>query len=691
MSEWKVSWDELKNYLLRPQCIKEFRKRLEEGEGGSYTRADAERIMESVLEHLKSRKVNNLWIVENKFIPNAEKKKPTSAIALKFLVEKVREADTDFGFIDTPLDESQLTEEQKLEIIKSSETISGVIGRIAIVRDSPATPYSFSFWLERDSSKEIEIGDFVVVELSGNFRAIAVVDNIEAYSDISNVIDHHFLWGFGNPEEKIPTKIPVIRIGRANLVYRSDGKNTPFTDHFPITKAKKDILESVFSELIKEDQKVILGFVKDGDGLFVPVYGDFSYIFGYQGGHLNITGKSGIAGKTSYALFFITSSLSFAEKMGKSLAFIAFNVKERDLLDLDRIPYKDLDEAFRDLRTKGLEESADMWEKAKEYVIDPLERFKETMVYIPEHVPHVGETAGKCKSYSYGLQDIFERGIHVFLSLFEKDDINEQFESLVYSLFDEFGIGSGYSFYDMFNELQTRLASSSSRSSGFSRVLVGGVPHYPATVQKMINRLNKIISSPSVLEIYKPKGNPIKIDDLRDYDFWVIDIRLLKDNEKRMVFYSILTDLQIFLEAKKEGKLTVNKGDRVFNITNFPRHVCVFIDELNKFAPAGARTSSPIKQFIIEIAARGRSIGLSLLGAEQFASSIDEEVLGNTSTYLIGKSEEFELSHSFYRRLPEGLRRRIPYLKKGELVLVHEMLTTPLIINFPIPLNRVEQ
>ena len=169
-----------------------------------------------------------------------------------------------------------------------------------------------------------------------------------------------------------------------------------------------------------------------------------------------------------------------------------------------------------------------------------------------------------------------------------------------------------------------------------------------------------------------------------------MDIKPLRDNEQRMVFFSILSDLQYFLEAKKEGKTKLEKEEDVLDLEDFPSRVCVFVDELNKFAPSSFRATSSIKHFVVDIASRGRSIGLTLLGAEQFASQIEEEVLGNVSTYLIGKTEEFELNNRFYKRVPEGLRQKIPYLTKGELVLVHEMHTTPFTIYFPIPLHRIK-
>ncbi len=447
--------------------------------------------------------------------------------------------------------------------------------------------------------------------------------------------------------------------------------------------------------MIKEENRVLLGFVKDGYGMLVPVFGDFRYIFGYEGGHVNITGKSGIAGKTSYALFLIASALSFSKKKEKELAFIAFNVKEKDLLSINRFDYQDLKEAVEDLRKRGesqkrkeLEDGADMWEKAGEYGVDPVDVFKDpsaTVFYTPSTAEMNENPKKGIKIYNYGLQDLLERGIYTFMSLFDPVDINEQMESLLYSIQDDFQDGKT-SFNELISEIKRMLKS----SKGKKGIEIGSAFHFSPTVQKFLNRLNKIIASSRAINKNLPYGEPIRVDKINSGDLWIVDIKPLRDNEQRMVFFSILSDLQYFLEAKKEGKTKLEKEEDVLDLEDFPSRVCVFVDELNKFAPSSFRATSSIKHFVVDIASRGRSIGLTLLGAEQFASQIEEEVLGNVSTYLIGKTEEFELNNRFYKRVPEGLRQKIPYLTKGELVLVHEMHTTPFTIYFPIPLHRIK-
>ena len=101
--------------------------------------------------------------------------------------------------------------------------------------------------------------------------------------------------------------------------------------------------------------------------------------------------------------------------------------------------------------------------------------------------------------------------------------------------------------------------------------------------------------------------------------------------------------------------------------------VIVFVDELNKFAPSGRSYAHGLKEQIIEIGARGRSVGLVLFGAEQFASAIDKEVYGNCSTHFVGRTEHVELSERAYRWISRDLSFIASNLPKGSLLCKHAL------------------
>lgn len=647
---------------------------------GRKTKKDRREFVDWVVSRILS-KNPNIWFLEHRTIPALEEKGDERAKALRQVLKIIKSEKDLYGF-----KYEEVSEKAEIERIREREEIEeleGVIGRVSITQDDPSTPQAFSFWLKDSEDIYVEQGEMVEVRMDKNVVVIGVVEESTVISEKRNTVEHYYSWSFGQPERNLPTQIPVIKSGKARIVYRNDGKTAPLTRPYPVYKSRRETLENAFSSMIQKDYRILMGFVQDGSGALVPVYGNFTNVFGYRSGHVNITGKSGVAGKTSYALFLIASALCYSARMedlgryNKTLAVIAFNVKERDLLDIKGIEYENMEEAIEKLD----EDTGSLWERAyryednlgedsPEYRVDPIKVFRDAQVFEPG------------KDFSYGLQDLLDFGIHTIAALLNPSDLDEKMDSLLLSIADEFRDGR-----TTFKELLEKLSTRISGARG-NYITIGGTPHHEATVRKFMNRMNRVINSSGVgvIEPRVARGRPINVFDLEFSKLWVINIEPLEDNGQRMVFFSVLSSLHSILPAKKRGQEYVSN----WFIGDFPSRVSVFVDELNKFAPSG-KGYSPIKEFIKEIASRGRSYGLTLIGAEQFASQIDEEILGNCSTYFIGKSEEVELSDRFYRRLPGGLRSKIPFLKQGELIFMHDPIEVPFVIKFPKPLHRIRE
>src|SRR5439155_21251984 len=75
------------------------------------------------------------------------------------------------------------------------------------------------------------------------------------------------------------------------------------------------------------------GLSRDG----LPVYGNLEFLDGSRGAHVNISGISGVATKTTYALFLLYGLFN-AHVLAQPHAThaIVFNVKGEDLLYLDK-------------------------------------------------------------------------------------------------------------------------------------------------------------------------------------------------------------------------------------------------------------------------------------------------------------------------------------------------------------------
>src|SRR5262249_61571936 len=61
----------------------------------------------------------------------------------------------------------------------------------------------------------------------------------------------------------------------------------------------------------------------------------------------------------------------------------------------------------------------------------------------------------------------------------------------------------------------------------------------------------------------------------------------------------------------------------------------VMLDELNKYAPRDG--DSPIKQLLLDIAERGRSLGVILIGAQQTASEVERRIVANCAIRVAGR------------------------------------------------------
>ena len=176
---------------------------------------------------------------------------------------------------------------------------------------------------------------------------------------------------------------------------------------------------------------------------------------------------------------------------------------------------------------------------------------------------------------------------------------------------------------------------------------------------------------------------------------YVIDIAKLTDWERAFVVGDVVNEVnRLFAheisygQVPKENRPDVWKQDVDLNSPiEPPKKVVFFVDELNKYAPAG-RAESPILRNLLEITERGRSLGVILLGVEQFASDIHSRVVGNCSNKVYGRSDSTELSDQAYRHIPQDLKSLITRLDQGQLLLQHPLYRQPVQIRFPKPVYK---
>ena len=109
----------------------------------------------------------------------------------------------------------------------------------------------------------------------------------------------------------------------------------------------------------------------------------------------------------------------------------------------------------------------------------------------------------------------------------------------------------------------------------------------------------------------------------------------------------------------------------------------IVLDELNKYAPR--ERGGPIKDMLLDVAERGRSLGIVLMGAEQTASQVEERVVGNAALRVVGRLEAAESEQPVYGWLTGTMRRRSTLLQPGTMMVAQPEVPVPLVVRFPFP------
>jgi len=562
------------------------------------------------------------------------------------------------------------------------------IGRVAPTLRSPSTPGEFTFWIEDNENIHIEVGNLVTAHNRG-VRVTGLVTDIQAVSDVPEVLDSFYAHAFGRPEVEMPTRIPVVVSARAEVVRRSDGRMEPIRGNWPVAFASAKEIREAYVTQIPEEHEVLGGFTYDNRGDPVPIGLDARYIVGYEAAHINISGASGVATKTSYALFLLYALLAHSEKHNSGIAAIAFNVKEADLMFLDELPtWEELDRLKNHPRWGP---SVRLWRQAKEdYGLNPIQwaqkgrfRFFAPMHFSPEGGV-LSQRSDNVQEFTYSLQSLINAGVGALYAIFDPDDLDEKAIALIASMAD-LAKRESLTFESLMDKVRNAMQQSRSQGDWF---VLDGITHHRATANKILNRLQHALENQLKGVVLKAENTdrPIPLGELQPGQLWVVDITQLSDKGQRLIFQTVVRTVFRLLEKRKAAKIT----RRLEDLQQFPDHVVIFVDELNKFVPAG-REFSVLKGDIVEIAARGRSVGLSLLGAQQLASKVDEEVLANTSTFAVGRSHPVEIHKPPYGWLAQGLKQKATLLDKGWMLLWHTLHNRPVLVHFPIPLHHLKR
>lgn len=132
-------------------------------------------------------------------------------------------------------------------------------------------------------------------------------------------------------------------------------------------------------------------------------------------------------------------------------------------------------------------------------------------------------------------------------------------------------------------------------------------------------------------------------------------------------------------------KYLSGKSSKLLKVKHHDIPGVVFVDELNKYASKDTPNSSPILQQLLEVAERGRSLGIILFSVEQFRSAILERIKGNCATSAYGRTNFVEVGKPDYKYLGETYKTMMTRLAPGDYIISNPALRSLVKIKFPRP------
>jgi hypothetical protein len=549
------------------------------------------------------------------------------------------------------------------------------VGVITISKETPVRGARIYADITDESVRE---GDVVTIaSQDGSPLAIGVISSIEVFSAIERFeeasLSIRMLQG---QMRQRPTTPHLFRKASINILIKL--KDFSLDKAHILKLPERDDVYILWRALIPDARKrVLAGFIKGRE--LLPAFYHSDFLLGPEGAHLNVGGISGLAAKTSYVRFLMYSLLDYMERTGDSIYIVVFNVKRLDFLGLHRIPdSKEELEACVDRwgERRGVDEEArSVYKRMYDNIFNVIRNYKDHIKYYTyREDPYRNQTEfmHSTETFSYGLQDLSTEGL--VAGLFEEEDEASILQiNLVTKTISIVG-GRGVSFEDLksiLEGLRSRCDTLPSKLKQYCDQVKREASPHSTTVEAVIRRLDGFLEKAKrIINSKSPSDHPIGVEGFRK-GINVIQLYGLHDVEKRVIVTQVINDiLKVAEEAQRRGE------ERAFVIV---------VDELNKYAPA---VRSPIKRSLIEVAARGRDLRISLFGAEQFPSDIDSQVLGNTGTFVIGRMSPVELEDRVYNVFG-SLKTTAERLGKGEVLVHHPVYQYPLILLFPPPLNDV--
>ena len=529
-----------------------------------------------------------------------------------------------------------------------------IIGKISATEKNPSTLQYFYFWTK--AGYDINPFDIVKVEhINGSFT-FGRIEEISHVTDSASHFSSYVSSNFGETSED-PTEGNTEK-----FLYNS----TPVLHGHNVRLCTvEDIQKALGLDEAKKKSNVVCGYLKMY-GQEVPVPINANFLVGPDGAHLNISGISGLACKTSYTMFLMNALQQKYNKENKEkVGYIVFNVKGRDLLSIDE-PSEKLSETDANLY------------KLLELEVKPFSNVHYYFPYSDKEEQHNVQSFGdwekmlkpkfnknKASIFKYPYNSCVNKFRYLFAN--EPDPTNTM-ESIISWIEDDNDPFVGLRSWNQFRERLERVINGTNDIPARRTIALG-------SWKKFTRIITKILSGCVFRDGVDKGSNEVVLEeDLRNIkagEVKVIDIARLDTYTQAFVFGDVMGTI-IDMMNTKLGSDALDK-------------IVIFVDELNKYASKDCPSNSLILQHLLDVTERGRSLGIILFGVEQFRSNIHDRVKGNCSTNAIGRTSYTEISAPDYRHLGDTYKDIATRLKPGEYIIQNPALRSVIKIEFPYP------
>ena len=552
------------------------------------------------------------------------------------------------------------------------------IGKIIATEKVPTTVDEFFFWT--DKHLIIKPFDVVKVEHIRNSVTFGVVEEISHLTDGASFLASYISSDFGEVESKSYTQRIGMNYVKAKVVANSANIYTPVLDGHTVSLAnEEDVKLALGLKGIKNPLPCgVIEMYEDEDKITVPVHFNSHFLIGPEGAHLNISGISGLASKTSYAMFLIKAIQEqyIKKEQNDSVAFVLLNVKGRDLLAIDeefevktKDDKRDYEESILAHQKLGIDTTP--FKNVKYFY--PYSKDIKSTTYADVKDVESQKKLNKAFQYKYLFEEDKESLDLLFSNI---DDPTQSMESIVNYITSGEGAFNGIRNWE---ELKDEIKKHQEKGdTGKDKTIsVLSWRKFFRLFKKTLDR-NKELFSNSL----KKDGSEVRLQDsikqIKKNDIHVIDIAKLDEEAQGFIFGDVMRAIYDL----KLGQITDREEAEI------PSKIIIFIDELNKYGSKDVPKNSPILRQLLDITERGRSLGIILFAAEQFKSDIHDRVKGNCATHAYGRTNAIEISKPDYQFVPPVYKSMLTRLKQGEYILQNPIFRSLLNIKFPRPLYK---